>query len=146
MAPSTSAAGDRVVLVVLAVVVAGHRRPGWAVVGHPSVAQHDGTIDQRPQRAHLVQHRDDREAAVGAALDDVGEHPLVLEIDPGGWFVEHQQLGGAGQGAGDQDPLLLTPDSRRTSARRRSSRPTVAKASDTASRSLRRAGTNGART
>ncbi len=49
-----------------------------------------------------------RRPLLGARGDErFAEEPLRLGVDPGDGLVEHEQLRVAGQGPGDQDPLLL---------------------------------------
>ena len=47
-----------------------------------------------------------------SAPQGVGERLLALQVDPGGRLVEHEQVGLAGERAGDQHPLLLAAGQR----------------------------------
>ena len=80
------------------------RRP---VVGDPAVAHHDRPVDERRQRAELVGDQHDGGAAVLEAAQRVGQRLLAGQVDPGGRLVEDEQVGLAGERAGDQHPLLL---------------------------------------
>ena len=84
--------------------VVGQRR---AVEGDPSVAHHHGPVDQLGQRPELVGHQHDRGAAALQLGQRLGERQLVGQVDARGRLVEEEQVGLAGQGAGDQHPLLL---------------------------------------
>ena len=85
------------------------RRP---VVGDPPVAHHDRAVDERRQRAELVGDQDDGRAGVLEAAERVGERLLARQVDACGRLVEHEQVGLAGQCAGDQHPLLLAAGER----------------------------------
>ena len=78
-----------------------------AVVDHPPPAEHHGPVDQGRQRPGLVQHDQDCSALGQQGVQQPGQHLLVFQIDAGGRFVEDEQFRGAGQGAGDQRPLML---------------------------------------
>ena len=113
---------------------------GGAVVGDPAVAHHHGPVDERRQRARARGRpaRSSRRAALSWP-QGVGERLLVGQVDAGGRLVEEEQLGLAGQGPGDQHPLLLAAGQRARRRRgpgRRGRRPSSA--SSIAARSARR--------
>ena len=83
-----------------------------AAIGGPSYATRPSRITSArstsgAERAELVGDQHDGGAAVDEGLQRVGEGLLALHVDPGGGLVEDEQVGYAGQGAGDQHPLLL---------------------------------------
>ena len=49
----------------------------------------------------------DGRAARLQGAEGVGQHLLVVQVDAGGRLVEEEQLGVAGERAGDEHPLLL---------------------------------------
>ena len=55
----------------------------------------------------------DRRAAGDEGGERVGERLLALHVDPGGRLVEDEEVRQAGEGAGDQHPLLLPAGQRR---------------------------------
>ena len=95
-------------LVVAGVVVAGggqvRRRP---VPAQAPLAQDDGALDDVGQLAHLVQDRQQRDPLRAQRLQDAGQGPARVAVDAGQRLVEDEQLGGAHEGAGDEDPLGL---------------------------------------
>ena len=86
----------------------GHR----SVVDDPAVVHDDGPVHQRRQRAQFVRDQQDRAAAVDEPVERGGERLLAGRVDAGGRLVEDQQVGLAGQGPGDEDPLLLAAGER----------------------------------
>ena len=83
-----------------------------AVVDHAAVPQHHRAVDQRLQRAQLVQDEQDRRAAADLFAQCGGEHLLAGQVDAGHRLVHDQQLRFAGQRAGDQHPLVLSAGER----------------------------------
>jgi len=81
-------------------------------VRDPALVHDHGPPDQRPQRAELVRHQQDRPAAGGEPAERGGERLLAGRVHPGGRLVEHQQVGPAGQRPGDQRALLLAAGER----------------------------------
>ena len=93
-------------------------RQRGTVVGDPAVAHHHRPVDQRHHRAELVGDEHDGRAALLEAAERVGERLLVGQVDAGGGLVEQEQLGLAGQRAGDEHPLLLAAGELRDAVRR----------------------------
>ncbi len=105
--PGRSSWPVRVDMVVARVgVVAGRFRHG-ALVRDLAVVHDDAAGDQRLQRAELVRDQQHGAAAGDELAQRAGERGLARRVDPGRRLVEHQQLGAAGQGPGDQRALLL---------------------------------------
>ena len=50
---------------------------GRSVIGHPTVAEYDGAVDQRRQRAELMRDEHDGRPACLLLFEGVGEHLLV---------------------------------------------------------------------
>ena len=93
--------------VVAVVVVAAAEFAEWAFVDHPALAEHHRAIEQRRQSADLVQDHQHRDPASDQLAEDVGQHLLVLEVDPGVRLVQEEQLRLTSQCSGDQHALLL---------------------------------------
>ena len=94
-------------LVVVGVVGLGERRERRTVVHQPAVAHHDRAADEVGQRAELVGDQHDRRAARHQTAEGGRERLLRLHVHARGRLVEDEQVGCAGQGPGDQNPLLL---------------------------------------
>ena len=95
----------RVVVPLAGVLVAGTWR--WAVVRDAPVAQHDRAVDQRCERAELVQDHHDGRPGVVQAADRLDERRLGRDVDAGRGLVENQEVWSANERARDQDALLL---------------------------------------
>ena len=116
------------------------RRPGRPAADHPR------WISRPASGADLVQHDDQRGPARTSSVSDARPAPLVGQVDPGGRLVQDQQVRLAGQGPGDQHPLLLPARQLRQLGRRPGpARPTASRARATAARSSGRGGTKGGR-
>ena len=81
---------------------------GGAVVNDPPVPQDDSAIDQGCQQSTFVQDEQYRCAVRAQPGKSLGERTLVGDVDPGHRFVEDEQLGPGGKGAGDENSLLLS--------------------------------------
>jgi len=79
----------------------------WAVMGYATVAQHHSAVNKVAERTDIVQHHENS----GACRQPRGQHickqPLVLEVNPGGGFVQDEEVGVACKCPRDQHPLLL---------------------------------------
>ena len=82
----------------------GERR---AVEGDATVTHDDRPVDERLHRAELVRDQDDGGAARLEDAQRVRQGLLVRHVDAGSRLVEDEEVGLAGQGAGDQHALLL---------------------------------------
>ena len=78
------------------------------VVDHPAAADHDRPGHQSGQRRQLVGDDEQRGALLRQTAEDRGEDLLVPGVHPRGGFVEDEEVGLRGQGAGDEHAALLT--------------------------------------
>ena len=117
------AAGVRVVVAVGAVGAVGAVRvalgctgpavaqmsdlAGRAVGDEPAVLQEDRPLDDVGELTHLVQNRHQGQPLRAQPLKDLGQGLAAGAVDAGQGLIKDEQLGGADQGPGDEDPLGL---------------------------------------
>jgi len=117
------AAGVRVVVAVGAVVGVGAVRvalgragpavaqmsdlAGRAVGDEPAVLQEDRPLDDVGELTHFVQNRHQGQPLRAQPLKNLGQGLAAGAVDAGQRLIEDEQLGGADQGPGDEDPLGL---------------------------------------
>ena len=84
----------------------------WTVVGYSTVAQHHGTVNQVAERADIVQHHQHGSAFRQQLGQHLCEHPLMLEVNPRGGLIQHEQVWLAGKCPRNEHPLLLAAGQR----------------------------------
>ena len=94
-------------------VIAGSEMAGRAVVADAAAAHDDCPGDDLGQGIEFVRDDDQGRAALDEPAHDGDEHLLVTAVDSGGRLVHQEDLGPAGQSAGDQDAALLPAGERR---------------------------------
>ncbi|GAB4007960.1 hypothetical protein GCM10029992_63140 [Glycomyces albus] len=72
-----------------------------------AVGQDHGAVEAVGERPDLVRDQQDGASGVEAGGDDLGERGLGLGVDADGRLVHDQHVGVGGEGAGDEDALLL---------------------------------------
>ena len=80
---------------------------GRAVGDEPAVLQEDRPLDDVGELTHLVQNRHQGQPLRAQPLKDLGQGLAAGAVDAGQRLIEDEQLGGADQGPGDEDPLGL---------------------------------------
>ncbi len=106
--PSPGTPGVALVLgvVVHVGVVLVHDAVDGSVVRDRAGIEHDSAIDQLSQRPELVRDEQDGSAFFDETTQQLGEHLLVLVVDPRGGLVHDEQLRLGREGSRDQRTLL----------------------------------------
>ena len=79
----------------------------WTVMDDSTVAQHHSTINKAAERADIVQHHQHGGACRHQLGQHLGEHPLMLEVNPRDGLIQHQKVWLTGKCPRNQHPLLL---------------------------------------
>jgi hypothetical protein len=77
------------------------------VMDYSTVAQHHSTINKVAERADIVQHHQDCGACRQQLGQHVGEHPLMLQVNPRDGLIQYEEVWLAGKCSRHEHPLLL---------------------------------------
>ena len=80
---------------------------GRAVGDEPAVLQENRPLDDVGELTHLMKDRHQGQPLRAQSLEDLGQGLTAGTVDAGQGLIEDEQLGGADQGPGDEDPLGL---------------------------------------
>jgi hypothetical protein len=79
----------------------------WAIMCYSTVAQHHRAVDEVAERADIMQDHENGGACRQPPGQDIGKHPLMLDVNSRGGLVQDQKVGAARKRPSDQHPLLL---------------------------------------